>query len=91
MLPCITMYDIGKVPLIFAEDFSLIAYRSCPKKLKLMATPIKEVKRSFDFDDMKANVEKEVETATNENDLTAQFQALYLDKSAKQVRIYRCA
>ena len=29
---------------------------------------------------MTVNVETEVKAATNENDLTAQFQALYLDK-----------
>ena len=50
---CITF---GKVSLIFAEEFSLIENSSCPKKIKLIATPIKEVKRSFDFDDMKVNV-----------------------------------
>ena len=71
-----SIYGIGKVPLIFAEDFLLIENRSCQKKIKLIATLIREVKRSFDFDEMKVNVEKEVVAATNENDLTSQIQAL---------------
>ena len=70
-----SMDDIGKSSTYIC--WRLVTDRKQPKKIKLIGTPIKEVKRSFDLDDMKVNVEKEVEAATNENDLTVQFQALY--------------
>ena len=54
----------------------------------MIATAIKEVKRTFDYDNMMVNVEKEVEAAPNGNDLTAHFQALYR-QVAKRVRIHR--
>ena len=83
---CITL---GKVPLIFAGDFSLIENSSFSKKTKLIATPKKEVKRSFDYDDMKVNVETEVEAATNGNDFDCTISGTAFRQVAKWVRIHR--
>ena len=65
-----SMYDIGKIQLLFAEGVSLIENSPCPKNIKLIYTPITEFKRSLDFDNMKLiqlNVEKEVHNNKSPN------------------------